>query len=73
MPKEKQIYKKKRKKKNCKVMNRLDGIERYFSVQACTDALLALLHTVSLQRAITVTRDGQTQELSPAAVYCRCI
>lgn len=54
-------------------MNRLDGVERYFSVQACTDALLALMHTVSLQRALTATRDGQTQEPNPATVYCRCI
>lgn len=64
---------KEKKKKICKVLNRLDGVERYVSVQACTDVKLALLHTASLQRALTVTRDGQTRELSPATVYCRCI
>lgn len=62
-----------KKKKICKVLNRLDGVERYVSVQACTDVKLALLHTASLQRALTVTRDGQTRELSPVTVYCRCI
>lgn len=46
MLKGKKTRKIQKKQTNCKVLNRLDGVEHYCSVQSCTDVKLALLHTL---------------------------